>query len=81
MKKTIILLFCVLMTLVSMSQSITTGLVAYYPMDGNAIDAGSNGLNGTMTNVTAVPNVNGVAGKALNFTNTIGPGGPPPHPI
>lgn len=43
---------------------LTTGLVAYYPFDGNANDVSMNHRNGTAYNVTYVP---GVKGQAASF--------------
>jgi Concanavalin A-like lectin/glucanases superfamily len=48
----------------------TTGLVAYWPMNGNFNDAGPNALNGTnMGGITAALNKNGVANSAMEFSN------------
>lgn len=48
----------------------TSGLVAYWPMNGNFNDAGPNALNGTnVGGITAVANKNGVAGNAMEFSN------------
>jgi hypothetical protein len=43
------------------------GLVAYFPLDGDAIDQTSNGHNGTIFGAATIP---GVVGKALYFNGT-----------
>jgi hypothetical protein len=46
----------------------TSGLVAYYPFDGNANDFSGNGRNGTEYNgITYAP---GIKGQAANFNGT-----------
>jgi Concanavalin A-like lectin/glucanases superfamily len=47
----------------------TTGLVAYWPMNGNFNDAGPNALNGTNNGATAAANKNGQANSAMSFSN------------
>jgi len=50
------------------SQIPTDGLVAYYPLDGNAMDISDNQIHGDITGpVLAVPDRFGTEGKALNF--------------
>jgi len=50
------------------SQSfLTNGLVAYYPLNGNANDSSGNGNNGTAVNVTPVPDRLGQPNMALGF--------------
>jgi Concanavalin A-like lectin/glucanases superfamily len=49
---------------------LTNGLVAYYPLDGNANDASGNGNNGVMTNTTTAANRFGDSGKAFYFNST-----------
>ena len=44
-----------------------TGLVAYYPFNGNAKDESGNGYHGTERNVEAVPDRFGNEGSALHF--------------
>ena len=51
---------------------LTNGLVAYYPLDGNANDASGNGLNGVLYNVTATTNRFGQPSSALCFQPTNG---------
>lgn len=47
----------------------TTGLVAYWPMNGNFNDAGPNALNGTNNGATATTNKIGQANSAMSFSN------------
>lgn len=47
----------------------TSGLVAYWPLNGNYIDAGPNGINGTNSGSTATTNKFGVANSAMDFNN------------
>lgn len=60
----IVLLYC----LGSFAQP-TSGLVAYWRMDGNFNDSTSNAINGTNTGATATTNNFGVANKAMDFNN------------
>ena len=46
---------------------LTSGLIAYYPLDGNATDASGNGLNGDVYGPVATPDRHGVAGGAMLF--------------
>ena len=46
---------------------LTTGLVAYYPFDGNASDMSGNGNHGTVSGATLGADRHGVAGKAYSF--------------
>lgn len=50
------------------------GLVAYYPLDGNAQDMSGNGNHGVATNVTATQGITGVQGTAYRFGGTDSPG-------
>ena len=50
------------------------GLVAYYPMDGNARDMSGNGNHGIATNVTSTTGVTGEQGGAYRFGGTDNPG-------
>lgn len=53
--------------------SLTTGLVLYYPMNGNATDASGNGLNGTLQGgVTPAVDRFGDANNALSFNGSNG---------
>jgi hypothetical protein len=47
----------------------TSGLVAYWPMNGNYNDAGPNAINGTNAGSTASTNKSGAANSAMNFDN------------
>src|ERR1041385_436736 len=52
----------------SAQDSLTNGLVAYYPLDGNANDASGNGNNGAVLNgATFVSDRFGGAGSALSY--------------
>ena len=46
---------------------LTTGLVAYYPFDGNASDMSGNGNHGTVHGATLGVDRHGAAGKAYSF--------------
>jgi hypothetical protein len=46
------------------------GLIAYWPLDGNANDLSGNGHNGTTNNVTSVPDHLGNANGAFHFDGT-----------
>ena len=43
------------------------GLVAFYPLNGDALDAGPHGLDGTLNGASSIADRNGVAGGALAF--------------
>ncbi len=47
---------------------IATGLVGYWPLDGNAQDASGNNLHGTITKVTPAADRQGNANSAMSFT-------------
>jgi hypothetical protein len=49
---------------------ITTGLVAYYPFNGNANDESGNGHNGTINGATLTADKSGNLSKAYNFNGT-----------
>ena len=51
------------------NQSLTNGLIAYYPFDGNGNDLSGNGRNLTLTNCS---NTNGLFGQALSVSTTHG---------
>ena len=51
---------------------LTNGLVAYYPLDGNAVDASGNGNNGVPVNVAFTTDRFGVAGGAAQFSGARG---------
>lgn len=49
------------------NNSLDAGLVAYYPLDGNAEDASGNGRHGTYQNVVPTSDRYGVLTKAMSF--------------
>ena len=49
------------------NSSLDAGLVAYYPLDGNAEDASGNGRHGTYQNVVPTSDRYGVLTKAMSF--------------
>ena len=51
---------------------ITNGLVAYYPLDGNAYDASGHGINGVLHNVSPTTDRFGLPGAAMMFQGTNG---------
>lgn len=69
MKKTLLILFCLLFNFYIFSQVPTNGLVAYWPLDGNFNDSGSFGINGVNSGTTSTNNVFAVANKAMNLSN------------
>ena len=70
MKKTLLILFCLLFNFYSFSQAPSNGLITYWPLDGNFNDSGSFGINGVNSGATSTNNVFAVANKAMNFSNT-----------
>ncbi|EHQ27845.1 LamG domain-containing protein [Mucilaginibacter paludis] len=52
------------------TQSLTNGLIAYWPLDGNASDVSGNGHNGTTYNVTSVADRFGNANSAYHFNGS-----------
>ena len=46
---------------------LTTGLVAYYPFDGNASDMSGNGHHGTVNGAVLTADRHGESGKAYDF--------------
>ena len=69
MKKIILfsLLFAVLCITTKAQSNLTTGLVAYYPFNGNANDESGNGNNGTVNGATLTTDRFGNVGKAYSF--------------
>ena len=64
----IILLICCLFILSSPCYAdLTSGLVAYYPFDGNALDASGNGHDGTIHGSTLTTDRLGNANSAYSF--------------
>ena len=51
----------------SLLADLNTGLVAWYPFDGNASDMSGNGNHGTVNGASLSPDRHGVAGKAYSF--------------
>jgi Concanavalin A-like lectin/glucanases superfamily/Secretion system C-terminal sorting domain len=70
MKKTLLILLCLLFNFYCYSQAPSNGLVAYWSLDGNFIDSGGFGINGINSGTTPTNNVFGVANKAINFNNS-----------
>lgn len=68
MKKKLFFATVLLYSLGSFAQP-TSGLVAYWRMDGNFNDSTSNAINGTNSGATATTNNFGVANKAMDFNN------------
>ena len=66
MKQTI-LLFSLLISLYTYGQDITKGLVAYYPLNGNAKDMSGNGLDGKMFGTIPTVDFKGNKDNALLF--------------
>ena len=58
-----------LLFLAAFAQAPTSGIVAYFPMNGNFNDAGTNAISATNTGATAAANRNGTANKAMSFLN------------
>ena len=50
----------------------TTGLVGYWPLNGDGQDASGNELHGTVTNVTPVADRLGNPDSAMSFTGVAG---------
>ncbi len=69
MKKTLQSLLAALCFFCTVSAQPTTGLVAYWPMNGNFNDAGPNALNGTNNLATVAANNIGTANTAMAFVN------------
>lgn len=71
MNKTLTLLGLALSTLFSFSGNaqvnLNSGLVAYYPFNGNANDASGNGINGTVSGATLTTDESGNANNAYYF--------------
>lgn len=70
MKKAIKLaaaVFTAVFAMTSSAGNANTGLVAYWPLDGNANDASGNGHNGTVEGATLTTDRNGKANAAYHF--------------
>lgn len=59
-----------LCSLISLAQISENGLVAYYPLNGNAVDISGNGNDGTAYSVTPTTDRFNVANKAFSFNGT-----------
>lgn len=73
LRSTLLLVLTVMLTCLFcfsvFSQIPSSGLVAYWPMNGNYTDAGPNGIHGTNAGSTATTNKFGVAANAMDFNN------------
>jgi Concanavalin A-like lectin/glucanases superfamily len=69
MKKTTTLLIAWLFFTHTFSQT-TTGMVAYFPLNGTVADAGPNSISATNVGANATTNNAGVANSAMGFSNT-----------
>lgn len=67
MKKTLLLLFSLVLTIITQAQIPTTGLVGYYPFTGNANDYSGNNLNGTVSGATLTTDRFGNPNCAYSF--------------
>ncbi|MFC3812839.1 LamG-like jellyroll fold domain-containing protein [Lacihabitans lacunae] len=74
MKKNLLFLFLIFLNFLSNAQAPSSGLVAYYPLDGGvASDASGNGHDGNLTGgITQTANRYGEDGKAMQFNGTNG---------
>ena len=70
MKKILLLLMAVVCLYTATAQP-TAGLMAYWRMDGNYVDAGPNFINGTNFSSTATTNYASVASKAMAYANPV----------
>jgi len=57
--------FFLLLALSLATQTSNADLIAYFPFEGNAVDASGNGHDGTITGAT--PTSNGFLGSAMEF--------------
>jgi Concanavalin A-like lectin/glucanases superfamily len=71
--KKITTLFTTLVLFTHVFSQTTTGMVAYFPLNGNITDAGPNGISGTNFGGTATTNNAGTANSAMNFANVPAP--------
>ncbi len=67
--KPILFMFCLSMLMISNAQT-TTGLQAYFPFDGNALDQGSNSYQTTVNNASLTTDRFNVPGRAYYFNGT-----------
>jgi Concanavalin A-like lectin/glucanases superfamily/Secretion system C-terminal sorting domain len=69
MKSTLLLALSLALSAIVFSQAPTSGLVAYWPMNGSYTDAGPNSIAGTNFASTATANKVGTANAAMEFAN------------
>ncbi|MCD6065969.1 MAG: 5-Nucleotidase domain protein [Bacteroidetes bacterium] len=69
-RKSITLFSCLLFAAYMQAQLPTIGLTAYYPFNGNAVDASGNGNNGTVNGATLVNDRFGNCNSAYSFNGT-----------
>lgn len=72
MKSTLLTMMASLCLFAATAQP-TAGLMAYWRMDGNYVDAGPNFINGTNSGSTATTNNKNIANKAMAYANTGSP--------
>ncbi len=70
MKNLFTLFIACMLSITAMAQVITTGLVAYYPFNGNANDMSGNGNNGIVYGPTLTTDRFGNPNSAYNFNGT-----------
>ncbi len=68
--KKVLFFLCLAFSLNAFSQIPTTGLVAWYPFNGNANDLSGNGNNGTVTSATLTTDRFGNPNSAYSFNGT-----------
>jgi len=68
MKRIFLMATACLCVYIAFSQP-TTGLVSYWPLNGNFTNAGPNAINGTNSGATTTTNAAGTANSAINFSN------------
>lgn len=69
MKKSLLIISSIFISCSAFSQG-TTGLVAHWKLNGNALDASGNGHNGTLHNITSTGGKAGTASTACYFTGS-----------
>ncbi len=71
MKSIVLFIQAIAISTIAFAQIPTSGLVAYWPLNGDFTDAGPNVINGTNFASTATANKNGVANSAIDFANPL----------
>jgi len=66
----LLLIALISMSPYSIAENLSSSLVAYYPLNGNAADASGNGNNGTMVSVSATADRAGSESSALRFNSS-----------